>query len=81
MKIDAKMFRRTLVLVMGLPVLLFSDFATLCKDVENEKLQEIVWVHTVDLRQEKRVDINQDGIKEKVLLHPNMGSQVRRTFR
>ena len=77
MKIDAKMFRRTLVLVMGLPVLLFSDFATLCKDVENEKLKEIVRVHTVDLRQEKRVDINQDGIKEKVLLHPNMGSQVR----
>jgi len=77
MKIDIKMFRRTIVLVIGLPVLLFSDFATLCKDAENEKLKEIVRAHTVDLRQEKRLDINQDGIKEKVLLHPNMGSQVR----
>ena len=76
-RIDVKILRHTMVLVIGLPVLLFSDFSTLCKDTKNEKLQEIVRSHTVDISQEKRLDINQDGIKEKVLLHPNMGSQVR----
>ena len=77
MKIEKTLFGRMLVFAAGLPVLLCADLAALCKDTGADQLRKIVQSHTLDITHEKRIDINHDGIRERVRLHPNMGSRVR----